>query len=361
MMAQYDLGIGESRQNAGFPLLWVRRMLGGMIDRDTARGHGVKQAGEAQAISLLGVPLELGAGVAGTVMGPAALRTAGLPGVISSLGHQVIDRGDMPLPTAIHASYPGELALSCKNLGDIGAWTGEIHDRALALLREGTLPIFIGGDHSISMGTVSAVSRFCQEKGRKLVVLWLDAHADFNTPATSPSGNMHGMSVSFLCGEPSLMPLLGGRPFVPVAHGNVHVFGVRSVDPDERRALADRGVNCVDMRLIDEFGMSALLRGILDELDPETTHLHVSLDVDFLDPDLAPGVGTAVPGGATYREAHLVMEMLHDSGLVGSLDLVELNPYLDDRGKSARTVTELTGSLFGRSVLQRGVGRARGV
>ncbi len=156
------------------------------------------------------------------------------------------------------------------------------------------------------------------------------------------------------------MPLLGGRPFVPVAHGNVHVFGVRSVDPDERRALADRGVNCVDMRLIDEFGMSALLRGILDGLDPETTHLHVSFDVDFLDPELAPGVGTAVPGGATYREAHLVMEMLHDSGLVRSLDLVELNPYLDDRGKSARAVTELTGSLFGRSVLQRGVGRVRG-
>ncbi|MCP8937096.1 arginase [Alsobacter sp. SYSU M60028] len=308
-------------------------------------------------IALIGVPLELGAGAAGTVMGPAALRTAGLRAAIAGLGHHVVDEGDMDVPHAVPEFAPGELA-NCRNLSDVAAWTGEIHDRALSLLASGALPIFMGGDHSIAMGTISAVSRFCAEAGRRLVVLWLDAHADFNTPATSPSGNMHGMSVAFLCGEPSLTPVLGERAFPALAAGDIHLFGVRSVDAEERRTLVERGVDCVDMRMIDEFGMSALLRGILDGLDPETTHLHVSFDVDFLDPELAPGTGTTVPGGATYREAHLVMEMLHDSGLVRSLDIVELNPFLDDRGKSARVAVDLVGSLFGRSIVHRPSPRA---
>ncbi|WP_019401759.1 arginase, partial [Chelatococcus sp. GW1] len=224
-------------------------------------------------------------------------------------------------------------------------------------------PVFMGGDHSISMGTVSAVARHCAATGRDLVLLWLDAHADFNTPATSPSGNIHGMPVAMLCGDESLRPLLGEHRFPPLAPENVHLFGLRSIDQEERRAIALNGLDGIDMRLVDEFGVSVLLRRILADLDPARTHLHVSLDVDFLDPEVAPGAGTPVPGGATYREAHLVMEMLHDSGLVGSLDIVELNPFLDERGRSAVVLAELTASLFGRSVLdrpagQRGIARA---
>jgi arginase len=184
-------------------------------------------------------------------------------------------------------------------------------------------------------------------------VLWLDAHADFNTPATSPTGNMHGMPVAFLTGEPSLRPLLGDRNFAPLEPGDIHLFGLRSIDAAERRALQASGVNSIDMRMIDEFGVSVLLKRLLDRVAQAGAHLHVSLDLDFLDPSLAPGVGTSVPGGATYREAHLIMEMLQESGLVGSVDLVELNPYLDERGRSARALAELTASLFGRTVLDR--------
>jgi arginase len=304
-------------------------------------------------LSLLGIPLELGAGEAGSIMGPAALRTAGLPALLSEMGHDVIDHGDLMHPAPVDPGLAeGDLAV-CRNAGHIAAWTRTIHDRAYAMAREGGVPLFLGGDHSLSMGTVSAMARHCHDTNRELFVLWLDAHADFNTPATTPSGNMHGMSMAFACGEPSLRPLLGDRPFIPVPPGNVHLFGARSIDKHERGAVHGRGIQVVDMRMIDEASVSVLLQRILDRIDGSRSHLHVSLDVDFLDPAIAPAVGTTVPGGATYREAHLIMEMLHDSGLVGSLDVVELNPFLDERGKSARLLTELVTSLFGRTIIDR--------
>jgi arginase len=304
-------------------------------------------------LSLLGIPLELGAGEAGSIMGPAALRTAGLPALLSEMGHDVIDHGDLTHPAPVDPGLAeGDLAV-CRNAGHIAAWTRTIHDRAYAMAREGGVPLFLGGDHSLSMGTVSAMARHCHDTNRELFVLWLDAHADFNTPATTPSGNMHGMSMAFACGEPSLRPLLGDRPFIPVPPGNVHLFGARSIDKHERGAVHGRGIQVVDMRMIDEASVSVLLQRILDRIDGSRSHLHVSLDVDFLDPAIAPAVGTTVPGGATYREAHLIMEMLHDSGLVGSLDVVELNPFLDERGKSARLLTELVTSLFGRTIIDR--------
>jgi arginase len=223
------------------------------------------------------------------------------------------------------------------------------------MAKGGGVPVFMGGDHSLSMGTVSAMARHCRDTDRELFVLWLDAHADFNTPATTPSGNMHGMSMAFACGEASLTPLLGDRPFVPVPPENVHIFGLRSIDKEERGAVRDKGIQVVDMRMIDQASVSILLQGLLQEIiekiEGRRAHLHVSLDVDFLDPSIAPAVGTTVPGGATYREAHLIMEMLHDSGLVGSLDIVELNPFLDERGRSARLLTELVTSLFGRTII----------
>ncbi|RVI16517.1 arginase, partial [Sinorhizobium meliloti] len=209
-----------------------------------------------------------------------------------------------------------------------------------------------GGDHALSMGSVSGMARHAQDVGRPLFVLWLDAHADFNSPATSPSGNMHGMPVAFFCGEAEFAPILPkDRPLVDPK--KVYQVGIRSVDAREREEIAEHGVNVFDMRAIDEMGMAHIIRQIVDEVRAANGLLHVSLDVDFMDPELAPGVGTTVPGGATFREAHLIMEVLCDSGLVSSLDVVELNPFLDDRGKSARILVELTASLFGRRILDR--------
>jgi arginase len=184
-------------------------------------------------------------------------------------------------------------------------------------------------------------------------VLWLDAHADYNTPATTPSGNMHGMSSAFLCGEPGLDALLGEEPRASIRPDNLDLFGIRSIDPCEKQLVRERKINVVDMRHIDEFGVGVPIRRIIEKVKARNGVLHVSFDMDFLDPQLAPGVGTLVPGGASYREAHLVMELLHDSGLVKSVDIVELNPFLDERGKTARVAVELVASLFGQQIVDR--------
>jgi arginase len=217
----------------------------------------------------------------------------------------------------------------------------------------------LGGDHSLSIGTVHGVSRYAEEAGRPLFVLWLDAHADFNTPATTPSGNLHGMSAALLAGEPGFEAVFGEAARA-VRPENLHLFGTRSVDRDERKLLRARGVHVVDMRLIDEFGVGVLMRRVLEAVATAGALLHVSLDVDFLDPGAAPGVGTTVPGGATVREAHLAMELLHDSGLVTSLDVVELNPFLDVRGQSALLLVDLIGSLFGRQIIEHETTPSRG-
>lgn len=291
-----------------------------------------------KTIRLIGVPVDAGAGRLGCRMGPDALRVAGLRPALEALGLEVEDQGD--LPRAPHSE-----------LGEIAAWTRVLAAESHRALAEGCQPIFLGGDHSLSMGSVAGAARFAHEAGRPLHVIWLDAHADFNTPTTSPSGNMHGMPMAFFCGEPGFNGYLDDLVVTPPE--NVHIFGVRSIDAAERALLADRGVDVCDMRMIDEHGAPALLRRILDEVKAADALLHVSFDVDFLDPDVAPGVGTTVPGGATFREAHLAMEMICDSGLMTSLDLVELNPYLDDRGRSARAMVELTESAFGRRIFDR--------
>jgi len=263
----------------------------------------------------------------------------------------VEDRGDLPVPAPAPGLEGALLAGSMRQLPLVAAWCRAISAHAYAVMAEGALPVFLGGDHSISMGTVNGVARHAAAVGRPLVVLWLDAHADFNTPASTPSGNMHGMSVALLAGEPGLDDVFGEEARATVPLERFHLFGVRSIDTAERRSLRARGVDVVDMRLIDEFGMAVPLRRILGQVAAMGAMLHVSLDVDFLDPSLAPGVGTTVPGGATYREAHLVMEMLHDSGLATSLDVVELNPFLDERGRSALVLVDLVGSLFGRRIM----------
>ncbi len=313
-------------------------------------------------VALLGVPVQAGTRRAGCLMGPAALRTAGIATALADTGCRVVDHGDLAAPLAASALEP---VPTLHNLGEVAAWTRAIAERVHGAMQAGELPIVMGGDHSLSMGSVDGVVRHCREQARPLFVLWLDAHADFNTPDTSPSGNMHGMPLAALCGEPGFAGVFadgdrpGAEPVPAVGPGprllpdHVHLFGLRSVDRGERALLRARGVDVVDMRSIDEWGVAVPLRRILERVAAARGILHVSLDVDFLDPSLAPGVGTTVPGGATYREAHLIMEMIHDSGLLGSLDLVELNPFLDDRGRSAMILVDLVASLFGRSVMDR--------
>jgi arginase len=306
---------------------------------------------QIRRIALLGAPIDMGASQRGTLMGPAALRTAGLPTLLDMLGFEVTDYGDLSVrDMADLTDPPPEKA---NHYREIQRWTRVLSRRGYEIARTGAIPIFLGGDHSLSMGSVNAMARHWGETGRELFVLWLDAHADYNTPATTLTANMHGMAASFLCGEGGLDGLLGDEPRTSIEPDRLELFGTRSIDRLERDLMRDRRVSVADMREIDEFGVGVLIRRVIDKVRARNGVLHVSFDVDFLDPDLAPGVGTTVPGGATYREAHLVMEMLHDSGLVRSVDIVELNPFLDERGRTARTAVELIGSLFGQNIIDR--------
>ena len=302
-------------------------------------------------VAMIGVPLEIGASQRGTLMGPAALRTAGLLTVLTALGLEVTDHGDLGIADVAELQDPPPD--NAKHYREIQRWVRALSRRGYDLARSGAVPIFLGGDHTLSMGSVNGVARHWQEAGRELFILWLDAHADYNTPATTLSANMHGMSAAFLCAEPGLDGLLGDDLRASVNPDRLELFGIRSLDKAETALLRDRGISIADMRAIDEFGVGVLIRRVIDKVRSCNGVLHVSFDVDFLDPDLAPGVGTTVPGGATYREAHLVMEMLHDSGLVRSVDIVELNPFLDERGRTARTAVELIGSLFGQHITDR--------
>ncbi len=299
-------------------------------------------------ITLIGVPIEEGSGRRGCAMGPAALRIAGMDMVLEELGFSVHDAGDLPRVAATDIKATD----TAKRLDIIAGFTRALETSTYVAASSGSIPVILGGDHSLAMGSVSGMARYAASVDRPLFVLWLDAHADFNTPETSPSGNVHGMPVAFYCGKADLGAVLpADRPMVDPTR--VFQIGIRSVDAVERKLIAEHGVRVFDMRAIDENGMAHIMRGIIEEVEAANGLLHVSLDVDFLDPDVAPGVGTTVPGGATFREAHLAMEMLCDSGLVSSVDVVELNPFLDDRGKSARIMVELTASLFGRRILDR--------
>jgi arginase len=297
---------------------------------------------------LVGAPVQDGAGRRGCEMGPSALRTAGIAEAIAGLGHRVEDLGTVT-PVAPRPLAHGNVAVHA--LPEIAAWTEALADAAYAA-SDGAMPIFLGGDHSLSAGTVAGVARRAAEAGRPLFLLWLDSHPDFHTLETTTSGHLHGVPVAYVVGRPGFegyFPELAAR----VDAGRVCMMGIRSVDPAERAALAGAGVMVHDMRAIDEHGIAAPLRGFLERVAAEDGLLHVSLDVDFLDPGIAPAVGTTVPGGATFREAHLVMEMLHDSGLVASLDIVELNPFLDERGRTATLMVDLVASLLGRRVMDR--------
>lgn len=296
---------------------------------------------------LIGAAVDEGQRHAGCLMGPAAFRVAGLGTTLAKLGHTVEDRGDVT-PAKGRAQSCANPAVH--HLPEVVAWTEALAAAATTAMPDG-LPIFMGGDHALSLGTVAGVASHAAAAGRPLFVIWLDAHSDFHTPDSTTSGNLHGTPMAYAAGRPGFSAF---PPFPAAVPGrNICMFGIRSVDPAEFAALQETEITVNDMRVLDERGIAAPLREFLDRVRDANGLLHVSLDVDFLDPSIAPAVGTTVPGGATFREAHLVCELLHDSGLVSSLDLVELNPFLDDRGRTAMLMVDLVGSLMGRKVFDR--------
>ena len=299
-------------------------------------------------ISLIGAPTDIGAGSRGSSMGPEALRVANIGPVLQSHGLEVIDRGNLTGPP--NPWLPP--VDGYRHLGEVVAWNQAVHGAVYAELALGRLPVLLGGDHALSIGSISAVARHCREAGKKLRVLWLDAHADFNTNTLTPSGNLHGMPVACLCGHgPQALIEIGGT--VPaISPKAVRQIGIRSVDPGEKRLVNDADLDVFDMRYIDEMGMRHAMELALATIDANT-HLHVSFDVDFLDAAIAPGVGTTVQGGPTYREAQLCMEMIADTRALASLDVMELNPALDVRNATAILAVDLIESLFGKSTLMR--------
>ena len=300
------------------------------------------------AISLIGAPTDIGAGARGASMGPEALRVAGLGAALQGLGLKVLDRGNLTGP-ANPWLPPVD---GYRHLAEVVAWNQAVHDAMLAELQGGRLPILLGGDHCLGIGSISAVARHCRNTGKKLRLLWLDAHADFNTNLLTPSGNLHGMPVACLCGHgPQALVEMAGT--VPAINPKVlRQIGIRSVDAGEKRLVQQVGLEVFDMRYIDEMGMRHTMALALATLDAHT-HLHVSFDVDFLEPAIAPGVATTVLGGPTYREAQLCMEMIADTGRLASLDVMELNPALDVRNQTAELAVDLIESLFGKSTLMR--------
>ena len=302
-------------------------------------------------ISLIGAPTDIGAGARGASMGPEALRVADIQSILQGHGLEVLDRGNLSGPA--NPWLPP--VNGYRHLAEVVAWNEAVHEAVYAELQLGRLPILLGGDHCLGIGSISAVARHCREAGKKLRVLWLDAHADFNTSVLTPSGNVHGMPVACLCGHgPRELVEIGGT--VPALSAkSIRQIGIRSVDQGEKRLVHEVGLEVFDMRYIDEMGMRHTMELALATLDANT-HLHVSFDVDFLDPDIAPGVGTTVPGGPTYREAQLCMEMIADTGRLASLDVMELNPARDVRNKTADLAVDLIESLFGKSTLMRAAG-----
>jgi len=299
-------------------------------------------------ISLIGAPTDIGAGCRGASMGPEALRVAHIASVLAQQGCEVLDRGNL-----IGPNNPWLPAVDgYRHLAEVTAWNQSVHDAVYAELAMDRLPILLGGDHCLGIGSISAVARHCRTVGKKLRVLWLDAHADFNTNALTPSGNIHGMPMACLCGHgPQALIAMSGQ--VPAISPKwIRQIGIRSVDEGEKRLVHQMDLEVFDMRYIDEMGMRAAVELALALVDPNT-HLHVSFDVDFLDPDIAPGVGTTVRGGPNYREAQLCMEMIADTGQLASLDVMELNPALDERNRTAEVAVDLIESLFGKSTLMR--------
>jgi arginase len=304
--------------------------------------------GMTRRVALIGAPTDIGAGHRGASMGPEALRVAGLAEALRDRGLEVVDQGNLVGPVNPWQA-PSD---GYRHLPEVVQWNRAVMDAVGEALRNDMLPILLGGDHCLGVGSITAVAKHCRAVGKKLRVLWLDAHADFNTHEVTPSGNVHGMPVACLCGlGPREMTELGGSAPALRAE-DIRQIGIRSVDAGEKRLVKEYGLDIYDMRYIDEIGIKNAMAEALEGIDADT-HVHVSFDVDFLDPAIAPGVGTTVPGGPNYREAQLVMEMIADTGRMGSLDIVELNPAFDEHNRTGQLAVDLVESLFGKSTLMR--------
>ena len=311
--------------------------------------QGGTQGSRRRVIRVIGVPLDMGASRRGVDMGPSAMRVAGLEARLEKLGHQVTDGGNIRVEIAETQATGNKSARYLKEITETCTRTAE---EVLKTLESGMTPLVLGGDHSLAVGTVSGVSEFYRRKGQKIGVLWIDAHSDINTPETTPSGNVHGMPLAALVGlgpEP-LGNIFGYSP--KVAPENTVLIGVRDVDAAERENIRRAGVAEVyTMRDIDERGMRAVMEEALEAASRGTVGYHVSLDMDWIDPEDAPGVGTPVRGGATYREAHLAMEILADHGQMVSFEMVEVNPVIDEHNRTADLAVELACSAFGKKIL----------
>lgn len=299
-------------------------------------------------VSLIGAPTDIGAGHRGASMGPEALRVAGIAEALTQRGIEVIDRGNLTGPMN---PWTGPVE-GYRHLAQVAEWNRLVMHAVSAELAQDRLPVLLGGDHCLAIGSITAVARHCRERGKRLLLLWLDAHADYNTCDVTPSGNIHGMPVACLCGlGPRELTELGGSA-PAMLPDCIRQIGIRSVDTGEKKLVRDAGLDIYDMRYIDEIGMKRVMEEALADID-DNTHVHVSFDVDFLDPGIAPGVGTTIPGGPNYREAQLCMEMIADRGGMGSLDIMELNPAFDDHNRTAVLAVDLVESLFGKSTLMR--------
>ena len=301
-----------------------------------------------KTVTLIGAPTDVGAGVRGAGMGPDALRVAGLAEALSGHAIDVVDRGNLVGPP-----NPWDAPVAgVRHIEQVVAWNRLVYGAVDDALRAGRMPLLMGGDHCLAIGSISAISRHCRQLGKQLRVLWLDAHADINTEAISPSGNLHGMPVACLLGHgPEALVGWSGERAALAAY-EIGFIGVRSVDAEEKQAIRQLGLQVFDMRHIDEHGMRNTMTEALHDVD-DNTHLHVSFDLDCLDPSDAPGVGTGVRGGPTYREMQLCMEMIADTGRLMSLDVMELNPARDIRNRTAELAVELVQSMFGAYTLAR--------
>jgi arginase len=298
-------------------------------------------------VDLIGIPLDLGAGRRGVDMGPSAFRLTGLTARIQALGYTVVDRGDVAVPIPEGRSpgdprqrYVAEIAAACRIVSGMTAES----------VGGGAIPVCLGGDHSLAAGSIAGAARALRSRGKELGVVWVDAHADMNTPETSPSGNVHGMPLAACLGQgPADLVALGGGP--SVRPENVTLIGIRNLDDREKGLVNRSGVRAYTMSHIDRRGVGPILDEALAALSRTAGGIHLSLDLDGLDPEVAPGVGTPVRGGLSYREAHLLCELVAETGRLVSLDVAELNPTLDERNRSAEVGAELILSALGQSIL----------
>lgn len=302
----------------------------------------------SKTVRLIGFPMDLGAGRRGVDMGPSALRIAEIGQKLEALGYTVYDEGDITVkPQEVLAVEDATL----KYLPEITNACQDLSDKVEQVLDGGDFPLILGGDHSMSIGSISGIAAHCRKNGKRLGVLWIDAHTDINTPATSPTGNIHGMPIAALLGIGAKELTSIGGDFIKIEPQNIVYIGIRSIDEGERTLIKQLGITTYTMFDIDKYGIFTIVQNTLEQMRKSVDHLHISFDLDSVDPTVAKGVGTPVQGGLSYRETHLLMELIAESGLISSFEVAEVNPILDDMNSSAVFATGAVASCMGKRIL----------